>query len=725
MAGPDVSAPRGYSFGQFRIDVTTYELRRDGDLIAISPKAFDALLMLVRNKDRAVSKDELMDSVWPDANVTEDSLTQCISTLRRALGDDSNHPKFIATVARRGYRFIAAAEPLLPPPVAAPEVAAPEEVPFAAPIEERAQPRPRSNRLLWIAAMLGGVLIGAGAVALLESRPAPADAAHATDPAKLRFVVDAPEGIAFGSGAVVSPNGHYLAFAAEDDRTGTVRLWLKSLDSAEARALSGTEGASRPFWSPDSRFLGFFADGKLKRVGLDNGPPLVVATLGTYSAGGAWGKNGVILFADQRSGIYSVPDSGGAPTAVTSLDPSTQEVAHRWPQFLPDGEHFLFFRTSAHADQGGTYVGSLHSHNTTRLLGAIAVYAPPGYLLYVRDRVLTAQGFDAATLKLSGSSSVVDGSVLTAGNANEAGVSVSDNGLLIFGGSPTRERPIWFDRSGRQIAAFDVPAAVHNPALSPDQKQLLVGSREVEHGLWMLDLDRDAPTRFVPDGMRPQWSPDGSKIAYTADRISNVGDIFMKSVGGNGDELLFRSKENKMVDDWSPDGASIVYASINPQTKTDLWILPVSGDRKPRLFLQTPADELQGQISPDGHWIAYTSDESGVWEVYLQSFPEPGAKRTISIGGGTEPHWRHDGRELFYLSADRTLMSVNVTLGASVTIGRPRPLFRAAIPSSFTVFRNHYAVSADGQKFIICAVEHKGKEELVTVLANWDPQAKR
>ena len=244
-------------------------------------------------------------------------------------------------------------------------------------------------------------------------------------------------------------------------------------------------------------------------------------------------------------------------------------------------------------------------------------------------------------------------------------------------------------------------------------------------GWWT--LIRNAPTRFVPDGMRPQWSPDGTRVAYTADRLGSVGDIFMKPMTGrDGDDLLLRSKENKMVDDWSPDGRYIVYSSISPRTKTDIWILPTSGDRKPRPFLQTPADELQGQISPDGHWIAYTSNESGVWEVYLQSFPEPGAKRTVSIGGGTEPHWRRDGRELFYLSLDRTLMSVNMTLGsAAPVIERARPLFRAAVPDSFGVFVNYYAVSADGQRFLICAVDRKGKEELETVLVNWSDALRR
>jgi DNA-binding winged helix-turn-helix (wHTH) protein/Tol biopolymer transport system component len=725
---------RTYTFGQFRVDVTTYELRRDGELVAISPKAFDTLLMLIRNRERAVAKDELMDAVWPDANVTEDSLTHCISTLRRALEDNSNHPIFIATVPRRGYRFISpVAEVTAAGSKFAEGLSAVEMAPGAylggSPAERARRwrvPWSQSTRLIVAAAIT--VLICAGIAVfyvvnarLLDTGPPPL-----AELGKLRFTVEAPDGTLFNSGGALSPNGRYLAFVAQDDRTGRVRLGVKALDSAEARVLAGTEGASQPFWSPDSRFLGFFADGKLKRIGLDNTPAQVLTVLGTYTAGGSWSPKGVILFANLRSGLFSVSDSGGTATPVTALDPATQEVAHRWPQFLPDGEHFLFFKASAKPDQSGTYVGSLHSGMSYRVLDAPSVYAPPGYLIYLRDHLLVTQPFDGSRLRLSSSAKIIDTTVLTASTVNDGGVTAADNGLLAFGGYSPWEQIKWFDRSGHELATLDTPTAVGNPALSPDQKQVLVNSPDTEHGIWLVDLDRAAPTLLVPDGTRAQWSPDGTRFVYTADRIASINEIFMKSMTGrNEDVLLLRGEENKLIDDWSPDGSYIVYASSGPKTDTDLWILPTAGDRKPRPFLQTSANELQGQISPDGHWIAYTSDESGVWEVYLQSFPQPGVKRTISIGGGTEPHWRRDGRELFYLSPDSTLMSVNVTLASFPTIGRPVPLFRAAIRSRYSVFRNHYAVSADGKRFLICAVERKGKEERVTVLANWRDAARR
>lgn len=722
---------RAYRFGQFRVDVTTYELWRDGDLVAISPKAFDTLLMLIRNRERAVGKDELMEAVWPDANVTEDSLTHCISTLRRALEDNSNHPIFIATVSRRGYRFISpVAEVTAAGSKLAEGLSAAEMAPGAhvggSPAERARRwrvPWSQPTRLIVAAATI--VLLCAG-VAASNARLVATGQAPLAELGKLRFTVEAPDGAAFNSGGVLSPNGRYLAFIAQDDRSGRVRLGVKALDSAEAHVLAGTEGASQPFWSPDSRFLGFFADGKLKRIGRDNAPAQVLTIVGTYTAGGAWSPKGVILFANLRSGLFSVSDSGGTATPVTALDPSAQEVAHRWPQFLPDGEHFLFFKSSAKPDQSGTYVGSLYSKMSYRVLDALSVYAPPGYLVYLRDHLLVAQPFDASRLRLSSSATIIDTTDVTANTVNEAGVSAADNGLLAFGGYSPWERIKWFDRSGHELATVATPTAVGNPALSPDQKQVLVNSPDAEHGIWLVDLDRAAPTLLVPDGTRAQWSPDGSRFVYTADRIASTNEIFMRSMTApSEDVLLLRGEENKLIDAWSPDGSYIVYSGSNPKTDTDLWILPTTGDRKPRPFLQTSANELQGQISSDGHWIAYTSDESGVWEVYLQSFPSPGVKRAISIGGGTEPHWRRDGRELFYLSLDSTLMSVNVTLASSPTIGRPVPLFRAAIRSRYSVFRNHYAVSADGQRFLICAVERKGKEERVTVLANWSAQARR
>ncbi len=308
----------------------------------------------------------------------------------------------------------------------------------------------------------------------------------------------------------------------------------------------------------------------------------------------------------------------------------------------------------------------------------------------------------------------IDESLLSAPN-----LSVSANGLLAYTGSGGMPQLKWLDRAGRAVAAVDMPSPVHYPVISPDQKQVLVGSRKLEHGVWLVDLSRGVSTRIVADGMRPLWSPDGSRIAFSADR-GGVNSFFVKpAMGSDEDTLVLRTKNAKILNDWSPDGQYILYSSVSPDTKNDLWILPLFGDKKPRPFLRTPFNEAQGQISPDGHWVAYASDESGVWEVYLESFPRAGEKRVLSSGGGAEPHWRKDGKEIFYLSPDRNLMAIGIALGPAPQIQRPHALFRAPIIQS-NLLGNQFAASADGQRFLLGSAERTAKEEReIIVLSSW------
>ncbi len=433
----------------------------------------------------------------------------------------------------------------------------------------------------------------------------------------------------------------------------------------------------------------------------------------------------MILFAAVRSGLYSVSESGGTPVPVTTLDTKAQETAHRWPQFLPDGEHFLYFDVSAEPKRSGTYLGSLRSKQVDRLLDVPATFALPGYLIYARDHLLMAQSFDVTRPQARQNPLVVGETTFPAGSINEntlsaANLSVSANGLLAYSGSGGMPQIQWFDRSGHEVDAVDMPTPVFNPVLSPDQKQVMVAGRNLEHGVWVVDLSRGVSTRIVPDGTRPLWSPDGAQIAFGADR-AGVNSFFLRPLIGSGeDTLLLRTGSSKVLTDWSPDGRYILYSSFSPDTKNDLWIVPLLGDRKPRPFLRTPFNEAQGQISPDGRWIAYTSDESGTSEVYLQSFPEPGGKRMLSVDGGVEPHWRKDGKELFYLAHDRTLMAVTIDLSLSPKIERPHALFRAPVVLPVAnILNTQFAVSADGQRFLISSTERAAKEEQITVLSSW------
>jgi Tol biopolymer transport system component len=434
----------------------------------------------------------------------------------------------------------------------------------------------------------------------------------------------------------------------------------------------------------------------------------------------------VVLFALGRSGLYSVPESGGTPVPVTTLNSKEQEVAHRWPQFLPDGEHFLYFVVSAKPDRTGTYLGSLQSKQAERLLDVPAIFAAPGYLVYTRDHLLMAQAFDPARPRVRQAAMVIGETAFPAesidGNGlSAARVSLSANGLLAYTSSDGMSQLKWFDRSGHELAAIDTPVPVPlvDPLLSPDQKQCLVASGNLAHGVWLVDLSRGVSTRIVADGMRPLWSPDGSQVAFSADR-GGLNSFFTKATNGSDKESLRLSTGyTKALNDWSPDGRYILYTRIVPDSKNELWILPLFGDQKPRPYLQGPFNEMQGQISPDGHWVAYSSDESGIWEAYLQSFPEPGGKRILSVEGGMEPHWRKDGKELFYLARDRNLMAVSIDLSSQPKIERPHVLFRAPVPPLSRILSNQFAVSTDGQRFLFGPMESTSKEEQLTVLSSW------
>jgi len=725
---PDAGSVDAYTFGAFRIDLSRRQLVRDNQPLTLSPKTFDALTLLVRHHDRVVGKDELMSSVWPDSFVSEDSLTQNISALRRALGDDPSQPKFIATVARRGYRFIAAVVEVRdrPSPMASSPMRVASDFPEAQletaatlPAPTPVAGIPTGGPLLWAVVAGAAILLVVGASTRLLRSSAP----PAIGP--LHFTQDLPGGTSLASGGLISPDSRYLAFVAQDENSGKTQLWLRSLDSSEPRALEGTEGASRPFWSPDSQFIGFFAGSKIKRIGVTSGPPQTLTpTVGARPSGGTWASSGLILYADSGS-LCSVPAAGGRSTVVLEPASTAQEVSLRAPQFLPDGRHFLYVVASPNPERAGTYVGSLDSKEKTRLLDAVnssVTFTPPGHLTYVREHLLMSQPFDVTRFALAGDARTIAGNV----SANPD-ISASAGGLLAYGGGTTAERLVWFDRSGERTGAVDIPTVLHNLTFSPDQKQLLGSSVEpTQSGVWLVDLDRGVSTRFVPDGGAAAWSPDGTQITFTAARLPGAGGIYLRSmVGRSDDELASSTSDPKVIQDWSPEGRYVVYVSGNLRTKNDLWLLPRFGDRKPVPFLTTPANEIQAQVSPNGRWIAYASDESGAWEVNVQSFPMPGAKRTISPNGGTEPQWRGDGKELFYLSPDHMMTAVDIDpAGATLQAGKPKPLFRAPVLGSLSDYRNYYAVTSDGRRFLIDSVAADSKQEPITVLVNWTAVAK-
>jgi Tol biopolymer transport system component/predicted Ser/Thr protein kinase len=603
--------------------------------------------------------------------------------------------------------------------------AAPEPAPPPAPT---AAPVPQTQRpVAWMAF--------AGAATLLALALAVVAAVHFREtPAKtpvVRFLVAPPEKTSRRPWdfPVVSPNGEYLALVAGSDTVSS--LWVRPLHSLTAQSLPGTEGASMPFWSPDSRFIGFWAQGRLKKVEISGGPPQTLCDA-PFMTGGTWGPDGTILFAPFPSGpLRRVAAAGGEAKLVTTLDASRQETLHSRPAFLPDGRQFLYQVAATQPEHNGVYIGSLDSKDTRRLLSGTgnAVYAAAatgqGYLLFARGDPLMAQPFDPKKLGFSGEAFPIAERVSSAGTVGSA-FSVSDTGVLAYqssGGLNTTQL-VWYDRNGKRSEPVGPPAEYSNPALAPDERKLAVGRTDPAaktRDLWVFDLVRGTASRltFDPaDDLNPTWSPDGSRIAFTSER-KGPRNLYQKLASGTGEEeLLFESPERKSVEDWSPDGRFLLYnVGGAPKTRDDLWALPLTGDRKPVTLVRTPFNDSQGQLSPDGRWLAYRSAESGKYEVYVQAFPPSGGKWQISTAGGEEPRWRRDGKELFYVAEDK-LMAVRVkAVGSNFEAGIPGMLLEAPLVKAG--HRNRYLVASNGQRFLINATLEQTAASPFTVVLNW------
>jgi len=582
----------------------------------------------------------------------------------------------------------------------------------------------------WIVAAV--ILLAAVAMFVyLQRAPAEVEA--------VRFAVHPPEKATSIQAPTISPDGRRLAFTATVE--GKTLLWVRPLASLAAQSLPGTEGASFPFWSPTGEFIGFFAQGKLKKIALAGGPP---ATLydAPYGEGGAWNRDGVILFSPNLpSGLHRVSASGGAVEVVTTAD--QLRISHRWPSFLPDERHFLYSVSfSSKPEAIGIYLASLDGRENKRLLSAdsSAVYAASergGYLLFVRDGTLLAQPFDAAEGRLTGEpfriADQVQGNIFRSDRARA--FSVSENGVLVYyaGGSGKRYQLQWFDRAGKPHGVIGSPGDYRAGAsLSPDEKRVATVRDDLQAknaDIWLFDLARGADSRFTFDPAAdhaPIWSPDGGRIVWNSNR-DGLANLYQKASSGAGqDELLLKADNWKYATDWSRDGRFIVYGENNPKTRWDLLILPLEGERNPFLYLHTPFNERNARFSPDSKWIAYTSDESGSREVYVQAFPAVGDKWQISTGGGDNPSWRRDGKEMFYIAADGKLMAVDVKSGAKFEASVPRSLFDLrSIKGGGNNDTDNYTVTADGQRFLVVTSLEETNATPFTVVLNWTAELKR
>jgi eukaryotic-like serine/threonine-protein kinase len=576
----------------------------------------------------------------------------------------------------------------------------------------------------WIvAAVVAAISVVALAFAYLRSPPK-------TESAKTSFYVSPAESTRFsGANEFISPDGRRILFSAEN-KDGKRQLWIRSLDSLDAQLLPGTDDAIQAFWSPDSRFIGFFATNKLKKIDAAGGP---AQTLGDARAlGGAWNRDGIIIYAAGTTPVLSrISSAGGTPAQVTTLDAARNEASHLWPQFLPDGRHFIYLARSVLREKSSIRVGSIDGNESRILTSAdsTARYAS-GYLLFLRERSLMAQPFDPDKLAVTGDAVPIADQVGYNPGNSRAWFSVSDNGVLVYRSRVfVDEQVAWFDRSGKQTGQIGVSGQLGNFDLSPDGKRAILSRLDNQSGtsdLWLLDQDRETRFTFDPAQDRtPVWSPDGAQIAFSSSR-SGIFDLYVKPASGaTNDELLYKSDNSKGPTDWSRDGKYIVYGEADPKTSIDLWLLPLFGDRKPFVFLQTPYVEDGGEFSPNGKWIAYRSNESGPFQVYVRPFPPAGGQYMVSTNGGGMPRWSADGKELFYLAADRKLMVVDVKEeGSTLTLGAPRPLFELR-PTVLPPGVRPFDVTGDGQRFLVMIPIEESSPSPLTVVMNWTAGLKK
>jgi Tol biopolymer transport system component len=603
-----------------------------------------------------------------------------------------------------------------------------------------ATPASTANRtretLAWIAA--GLPFAGLIAVLVLGRGRSAGDAEVATYNTSIVLQDGLRSSLASPAGRfALSPDGRRLAIVATD-ADGRTMLWIRPLDTIVAQPLAGTEGATFPFWSPDSRFIAFVSQNRLKKIEVAGGPPVTLCDA-DIAAPGAWNRDNVILFTPRGSSpLFRVSASGGEPTPVTTLDAAAGDAQHWYPSFLPDGRHFLYFvvgsKQRGMTDPRAINIGSLDPGEPSRELiagGSNARYAN-GHIVYLREGTLVAHAFDAERLELRGEPVplVEDVQIAGAGSTGVAGAfSLSDTGLLAYQtGFAVRSQLAWFDRSGARIGTLGDQADYADVSLSPDDSRAAVSILDpslASRDVWLYDIARGTRERFTfdrGDDFAPIWArPGGDRLVFSS-RRSGAIHLYEKPVRGGGAEtLLLQDPLGKFASHWSADGRFIAYIGGGGIiVRSDVWVLPLTGDRKPYPFIDSTFVESQGQFSPDGRWMAYMSNESGRQEVYVRPFPGPGDKWLVSTAGGGWPRWRRDGRELFYLARDGNLMAVSVNgAGSSFVVGEGRPLFNVRMRPMVRLDAYSYDVTADAQRFLINTFVEEASPPAITLVVNW------
>jgi serine/threonine protein kinase len=600
-----------------------------------------------------------------------------------------------------------------------------------------AVPVKRRGRVAWIVAANLGVLVALTSVMMLRNSRVPEQVGQS------RFLVSTPP-TPSQTQLSVSPDGRQIAFVAQSSADAPTFLFVRPLSSVEARPLAGTEGALNPFWSPNSHQIGFSAQGKLKRIDIAGGLPQNICDIGTTTTtemgaagvsggtGGTWNSDGVIVFGIGLGPLKRVSASGGEAADVTTLDSANGEILQAWPFFLPDGRHFLFMAGGVRPESRAIFVGSLDSKERVQVLkvASMPVYAPPGYLLFYSDGTLMAQLFDAKRFAVSGNPIHLADGLAADPQTNRAAFGASTTGVLLYrpGEEFAETQLSWYDRKGSPLGRVALtPGQYRSLSLSPDNKLLAVHRHEEPTGgdIWLLDQERSTFTRltFTGHNLSPIWSRNGSLVAFSSDRDGGMNIYQKSSTGAGNDEVVLKSGTFKFPEDWAPDGQSILFGE-GRAGGVDIYRLPLSAERKPESVVTGRFQNYFSKFSPDGRWIAYGSNESGRPEVYVRPYPQPIGKWQISTQGGNFPRWARNGKALFYLGADLSMMEVDVQPdGAAFKAATPRALFKTN-----ALIANHrgstidipYDVSADAERFLLNErLTPAGQGNPITVVLNW------
>ena len=667
-----------YAFGEFRVDLRARRLLRGDEALPITVKAFDTLAALLEHAGEVVDKDQLMRRVWPDAVVEDANLSQQIFLLRKTLGEDPKNHRFIQTVPRRGFRFVA------------PVVRIEDEPPAP------------------------------GAAAGVPPAAATAGAKRLT----LSLAPGPPLALAATTPFAVSPDGRTFAWAGRD--AGGSALYVRPLDRLEAARLDRTDGASGPFFSPDSRWIGFFAGGRLHRILAAGGAPIAICDAGGECRGAAWTTADEIVFAPTpASGLVVVPADGGTPRPATTLEFASGERTHRWPDALPDGAHLLVTIAragSASFDDAQIALARIGGGERRVLVahGSCARYVPTGHLVYMRGGSMMAVAFDPERLETRGAAIPVADHVMT--QSTGAGhFGFSHDGVLLYltgDAHDVRRRLVWV-RDGDIDPVRVAEQAIEEPRLSPDGRRVAFGVRGATNDIWIHALDRRTTARatFEGDNFAPIWTPDGARLTFSSNRHGPC-HIFWQDADGGDAAKIVGGDYDLVAGSWSPDGAVLLFTEYNPRTGACIWMCTPRGGRPPKAIVRSRGNDFAPALAPDGRSFAYTSDESGRFEIYVSPFPDFGAKAQISDDGGAEPVWSRDGRRLYYRNGS-SVMVVEIDPATRARVGEARRVVDGPYQPGAIAGLPNYDVAADGALLLIAQTAEQAQPDRLSVTVNW------